>query len=105
EDYIRTAWSKGLRERVVIMRHALRNALIPVITIMGGQIGFLLGGLVVIETIFTLPGMGRLMFQAINLRDYPIIQGVTMVMAVIFITVNLLVDLAYAVIDPRIRYS
>lgn len=105
EDYIRTAWSKGLRERVVITRHALRNALIPVITIMGSQLGFLLGGLVVIETIFALPGMGRLMLGAINQRDYPIIQGVTMVMATIFILVNLLVDLTYAVIDPRIRYS
>ena len=105
EDYIRTAWSKGMRERVVISRHALRNALIPVITIMGGQLGFLLGGLVVIETIFSLPGMGRLMFNAINQRDYPVIQGVTLVMAAIFIIVNLLVDLAYAVIDPRIRYN
>lgn len=105
EDYIRTAWSKGLRERSVVLRHALRNALIPVITIMGGQIGFLLGGLVVIETIFSLPGMGRLMFNAINTRDYPIIQGITLVMASIFILVNLLVDLTYAIIDPRIRYS
>ncbi|MEZ4480618.1 MAG: ABC transporter permease [Dehalococcoidia bacterium] len=105
EDYIRTAWSKGMRERAVVLNHALRNALIPVITIMGGQIGFLLGGLVVIETIFSLPGMGRLMFNAINQRDYPVIQGITLVMASIFILVNLLVDLTYAVIDPRIRYS
>lgn len=105
EDYIRTAWAKGMRERSVILRHALRNTLIPVITLMAGQLGFLIGGLVVIETIFSLPGMGRLMLNAINQRDYPIIQGVTMVMAIVFIMVNLMVDITYAVIDPRIRYS
>ncbi|MGI8549774.1 MAG: ABC transporter permease [Dehalococcoidia bacterium] len=105
DDYIRTAWSKGLRERVVVIRHALRNALIPVITILGGQLGYLLGGLVVIETIFALPGLGRLAFNAVTLRDYPVIQGVTMVMAVLFILVNLFIDVSYAVLDPRIRYS
>lgn len=105
EDYIRTAWSKGLGERRVIVRHALRNTLIPVITLMAGQLGFLIGGLVIIETIFSLPGMGRLMLNAINQRDYPVIQGVTMVMAMVFIIVNLLVDVTYAFIDPRIRYS
>ena len=87
------------------MRHALKNALIPVITIFGGLLSFMLGGLVVLETIFALPGMGRLAFTAVTQRDYPVIQGVVMVMALIFVVANLLVDLSYAVIDPRIRYS
>jgi len=105
EDYVRTARAKGLNERAIVIRHALRNALIPVITIMGGQLSFLLGGLVVIETIFALPGMGRLAFDAVTLRDYPVLQGTVMIMAFIFVITNLLVDLSYAMIDPRIRYS
>lgn len=105
EDYVRTARAKGLTERTIIVRHALKNALIPVVTILGGLLSFMLGGLVVIEQIFSLPGMGRLAYQAVLTRDYPVIQGVVMVMAFIFVFTNLLVDLSYAVIDPRIRYS
>ena len=105
QDYVRTARAKGLTERTVIMKHVLRNSVIPVITIMGTQVSFLLNGLVIIETIFAIPGMGRLAFEAVNNRDYPIVQGVVMIMAVIFLLVNLVVDLSYAVIDPRIRYS
>ena len=105
EDYVRTARAKGLGERAVVIRHALKNALIPVITIFGGLLSFMLGGLVVLETIFALPGMGRLAFDAVTLRDYPVLQGTVMVMAIIFVFANLLVDLSYAIIDPRIRYS
>ena len=105
EDYVRTARAKGLGERTVIMKHALRNAMIPVLTIMGTQVSFLIGGLVIIEQIFRLPGMGRLAFDAVDRRDYPVVQGTVMLMAGIFVFVNLAVDLAYAVIDPRIRYS
>lgn len=105
EDYVRTARAKGLGERTVILKHALRNGVIPVITIMGTQVSFLIGGLVIIEQIFRLPGMGRLAFDAVERRDYPVVQGTVMMMAGIFIFVNLAVDLAYVVIDPRIRYS
>ena len=105
QDYVRTARSKGLNERVVILRHSLRNALIPVITIMGAQFSFLLGGIVIIEIVFSLPGIGTLGLNAIQVRDYPIVQGVVLLTSVIFVTANLLVDLSYALIDPRIRYS
>ena len=105
EDYVRTARAKGLAERTIIVRHAMRNALIPVITIIGAQISFLLGGTVIVESIFSLPGMGRLTLDAVIRRDYPMVQGTVMVMAIIFISVNLIIDLMYAVIDPRIRYS
>ena len=105
QDYVRTARSKGLVERIIIVRHALRNALIPVVTIMGSQLTFLLGGLVIIEVVFSLPGVGTLGFEAIQVRDYPVVQGVVLFTALLFITTNLLVDLSYAVIDPRIRYS
>ena len=105
EDYVRTARAKGLAERSVVLRHALRNALIPVITIMGSQISFLLGGTVIVETIFSLPGMGRLTLNAVLNRDYPVVQGTVMLMAFIFIFINLIVDLLYVVLDPRIRYS
>ena len=105
QDYVRTARSKGLVERIIIVRHALRNALIPVVTIMGSQLTFLLGGLVIIEVVFSLPGVGTLGFEAIQVRDYPVVQGVVFFTALLFITTNLLVDLSYAVIDPRIRYS
>ena len=105
EDYVRTARAKGLRERTVVVKHALRNGLIPVITIMGSQLSFLLGGLVIIESIFSLPGMGRLTYDAVTHRDYPVVQGAVMVMAFIFVLANLAVDLSYGVIDPRIRYS
>jgi peptide/nickel transport system permease protein len=104
QDYIRTAWSKGLRERVVVIRHALRNALIPVVTIIGMQIPILLGGSVIMEQIFALPGMGRFMIEALNLRDYPIISGINLCMASVILVVNLVVDLSYSFLDPRIRY-
>ena len=105
QDYVRTARAKGLVERAIIFKHALRNALIPVVTIMGSQLSFLLGGLVIIEVVFSLPGVGTLGYEAIQVRDYPVVQGVVFFMAIIFVLSNLLVDLSYAVIDPRIRYS
>jgi peptide/nickel transport system permease protein len=105
QDYIRTAWAKGLRERLVVMRHAVKNALIPVITIIGFGIPTLIGGSVVIETIFNLPGIGRLMVDAINQRDYPVISGINLMMATAILFVNLSVDLTYAYLDPRIRYT
>ena len=104
-DYVRTARAKGLAERTVLYRHALPNAALPVITIMGAQLTSLLGGLVVIETIFSLPGVGRLTFDAVTLRDYTVVQGTVMVFAGAYVFANLVVDLSYAVIDPRIRYS
>jgi peptide/nickel transport system permease protein len=104
QDYIRTAYAKGLRERLVMSRHALKNSLIPVITVIGLQIGGLLSGAVVIEQIFGLPGIGWMLLNAISQRDYPLVQGVVLFIAFIFVTVNLLVDLLYAYIDPRIRY-
>ena len=105
QDYIRTARSKGLTERVVILRHSLRNALIPVVTIMGSQFSFLLGGVVIIEIVFSLPGIGTLLLNAVDTRDYPVVQGVVIITSLVHITANLFVDLSYAVIDPRIRYS
>jgi peptide/nickel transport system permease protein len=104
-DYIRTARAKGLAERVVTYRHALRNALIPVITVVGLQFGTLLGGAVIIEQVFSLPGVGRFALEGINLRDYPVVQGAVLLIAAAFILVNLLVDVIYSLIDPRIRYS
>ncbi|MCY4456216.1 MAG: ABC transporter permease [Chloroflexi bacterium] len=105
QDYVRTARSKGLLERVIIVKHALRNALIPVVTIMGSQLSFLLGGLVIIEVVFSLPGVGTMGFEAIQVRDYPVVQGVVLFTALLFIGTNLLVDLSYAVRAARIRYS
>ncbi len=105
QDYVRTAWSKGLRERVVVTRHALRNALIPVVTILGLQVPAILGGSVVMETIFNLPGTGKFMLDAIIARDYPMVQVMNMVFASFVLFTNLLVDLTYGYIDPRIRYS
>jgi peptide/nickel transport system permease protein len=105
EDYVRTARAKGLRDRTVILKHALRNGLIPVITIMGSQMTNLIGGLVIIEQVFSLPGQGRQVLDAVTHRDYPVVQGSVMVMAMIFVLANLCVDLSYALIDPRIRYS
>jgi peptide/nickel transport system permease protein len=104
QDYIRTAWSKGLRERVIVVRHALKNALIPVITIIGLQLPILIGGSVIMEQIFALPGMGRLMLDALSARDYPVVSGVNLVVAMVILAANLLVDLTYAWLDPRIRY-
>ena len=105
EDYVRTAWAKGLGQRLIIYKHALKNALIPVITIVGGQLGGLLAGTVIIETIFALPGMGRLTVEAIIYRDYPVVQTNVMLVATVLVTLNLLVDLTYAWLDPRIRYQ
>ncbi len=104
EDYVRTAWAKGLRARLVLTRHVVRNALIPVTTLIGAQVGYLLGGTVIIETIFTLSGVGSLAFDAIANRDYFVLQAVTMLAAVVFTLVNLLVDVSYAWLDPRIRF-
>ncbi|HUW09516.1 MAG TPA: nickel ABC transporter permease [Anaerolineae bacterium] len=105
EDYIVTARSKGLRERVVVYRHALKNALIPVVTIVGLQFGHLLGGAVLVESVFSWPGMGRLLVDAIFTRDYPIIQGAVLMFAMVFALVNLGVDLLYGLLDPRIGYE
>ncbi len=104
EDYVRTAWAKGLGGRIVVYKHALKNALIPVVTIIGGQLGVLLAGTVVVETIFALPGMGRLTVEAILYRDYPVVQTNVMLVAGTLVTLNLMVDLSYAWLDPRIRY-
>jgi peptide/nickel transport system permease protein len=104
QDYIRTAHAKGLGEQVVLYRHALKNAFIPVLTVIGVQIGYLLGGAVIIESIFSLPGMGRFLLDSINNRDYSIVQGGVLFIALIFSVVNLLVDLVYGWLDPRIRY-
>ena len=105
QDYIRTAWSKGLKERVVIMRHAVKNALIPIVTLVGMQLPILVGGAVIMENIFNLPGLGRLMVSALNERDYPMVSGVNLVFATMVIGVNLMIDLIYPYLDPRVRYS
>ncbi len=104
-DYIRTARAKGLSESIVLKKHALRNALLPVITIIGFYAGYLLGGSIITEEIFALPGMGRLMLYAIEKRDYPLIQGIVVVVALLFILINIFVDILYGMIDPRIRYE
>jgi peptide/nickel transport system permease protein len=104
QDYVRTAWAKGLRERVVVLKHSLKNALIPVVTVLGLQVAQIAGGTVIIETVFGLPGMGQFLVEAIVQRDYPVIQGINLVIVVMIIATNLAVDLAYAALDPRIRY-
>src|SRR5437879_9259538 len=104
EDYVRTAWAKGLGGRIVVYKHALKNALIPVVTIVGGQLGVLLAGTVVVETIFALPGLGRLTVEAILFRDYPVVQTNVMLVALTLVTLNLVVDLTYGWLDPRIHY-
>lgn len=105
ETYIRTARAKGLRERVVLMTHAMKNALLPIITLIGIRTGSLLAGAILVETIFSWPGMGRLIVSRILARDYPVVQGAVLISAVIFVFVNLLVDLSYAYLDPRIRFE
>lgn len=105
QDYVRTARAKGLGEKVVIGLHALRNALLPVVTVIGSYIPFLLGGAIFIESIFAWPGMGSLFLEGVSSRDYPLIMGITLVLAAVILIVNLLTDIAYAVIDPRIRYD
>ena len=104
-DYVRTAWSKGLQEKVVVLKHALKNAIIPVVTIIGLQIANVAGGTVVMEQIFGLPGMGRFLIEAITQRDYPVIQGVNFTLASVIIVMNLIVDVIYGFLDPRIRYG
>lgn len=104
QDYIRTAWAKGLNERMVILRHALRNALIPVVTLVGLQAPLLIGGAVIIEQIFALPGMGLLLLDAVHQRDYPVITGVFLVVGVAVMLINLLVDLSYGLFDPKVRH-
>ncbi len=103
-DYVRTARAKGLHDRAVVVRHALRNALIPVVTVMGLQVGVLLGGAVIAETIFAWPGLGRLLISAINTRDYPLVQGLVFATALLVSAINLLVDLLYAWLNPRVHY-
>ncbi len=105
QDYIRTAWSKGLRERVVIIRHTIKNALIPVVTLIGLQMPILVGGAVIMENIFNLPGIGRLLVNALNERDYPVVSGVNLFFATGVVLLNLLIDLIYPYLDPRVRYE
>ena len=105
QDYTRTAWAKGLRERVIVIRHVLKNALIPVVTIIGLQIPLIIGGEVIIEQIFVLPGIGRLILDALTNRDYPMVQGINLIIAIFVVFCNLFVDLTYGWLDPRIRYS
>jgi peptide/nickel transport system permease protein len=105
QDYIRTAWSKGLREKTIIMRHALKNGLIPVITLLGMGIGIVFGGSVLVETIFAIPGVGRLLVTSVFAQDYVVIQSGTLVIATIIILSNLIVDISYGWLDPRIRYG
>ena len=105
QDYIRTAWSKGLRERVVIIRHTIKNALIPVVTLIGLQLPILVGDAVIMENIFNLPGLGRLMLDALNDRDYPMVSGINLFFATGVVLINLLIDLIYPYLDPRVRYE
>ena len=105
EDYVRTARAKGLSESVVVVKHALRNALIPVVTMMGLQFGFLLGGSIVVEVVFNWPGMGRLLVDAVEMRDYPVIQALVLLFSLEFILINLVVDVLYALINPTIRFK
>jgi peptide/nickel transport system permease protein len=105
QDYVRTAWSKGLRERVIITRHVMRNALIPVVTVVGLQLPVLVGGTVIIEQVYSIPGMGRFYVSAVQQQDYPVIQAINVLVALVVVCANLSVDLIYSVLDPRIRYS
>jgi peptide/nickel transport system permease protein len=105
QDYVMVARAKGLHQRAVIWRHVLKNAAIPIISILGLQTGFLFSGTIIIETIFSLPGMGKLVINGINLRDYPVVQGVLLFTAVAVVLINLVTDLLYSYVDPRIRYD
>jgi peptide/nickel transport system permease protein len=105
QDYIRTAWAKGLQERIIVMRHVIKNAMIPVITILGLQVGLVFGGSVLIETVFNIPGMGRLLADSLFSHDYQIVQAGTLVVAAVIVLSNLMVDISYGWFDPRIRYS
>ena len=105
QDYIRTARSKGLKDRAVIMRHAVKNALIPIVSLIGLQLPILVGGSVIMENIFNLPGLGRLMLSALEVRDYPMVSGINLFFATVVVGVNLMIDLIYPYLDPRVRYS
>jgi peptide/nickel transport system permease protein len=105
QDYVRTAWAKGLRERTVVMRHALKNAMIPVLTIAGLLVGVLFSGNVILETMFSIPGMGLFLVTSIRQNDFPVVDGIVLVVAIVLVFTNLAVDLAYAWLDPRIRYG
>ena len=105
QDYIRTAWSKGLKERVVVMRHAIKNALIPVVTLIGAQLPLMVGGSVILENIFALPGLGRLFLVALNNRDYPVVQGINLTLSAVVMFNILLIDMIYPYLDPRVRYK
>jgi ABC-type dipeptide/oligopeptide/nickel transport system permease component len=105
QDFVRTARAKGAGQQAVLLRHALRNALLPIVTTIGLQFGALLGGAVLTESVFAWPGVGRLLVDSIGSRDYPVVQGVVLLLSVAFIVINLLTDLAYAYVDPRIRYG
>ena len=105
QDYVRTAWAKGLRERVVVMRHAVKNALIPVVSLIGMQLPILIGGSVIMENIFNLPGLGRLLLTALNDRDYPMVSGINLFFATAVVLFNLVIDLLYSYLDPRVRHE
>ena len=105
QDYIRTAWSKGLKERVVIIRHTIKNALIPVVSLIGMQFPIVVGGAVIMENVFMLPGLGRLMVDALTDRDYPVVSGINLFFGVVVMGSNLLIDLIYPYLDPRVRYE
>jgi peptide/nickel transport system permease protein len=105
QDYIRTAWAKGLRERTIVMRHILKNSLIPVVTMLGMQVGFIFGGSVLIETVFNIPGIGRMMRDAVFTQDYQIVQSGVLIISTVVVVANLLVDISYGWFDPRIRYE
>jgi peptide/nickel transport system permease protein len=105
QDYIKFTRAKGMREHLVIYKHALRNASIPIVTVLGLQFGYLLGGAVIVETIFSLPGIGKMTLNAVNTRSYPIVQGGVLVIGLLFMLVNLITDLLYAVLNPRVRYE
>ena len=105
QDYIRTAWSKGLKEHIIVMRHALKNSLIPVITVLGLHLGWIFGGSVIVETVFSIPGIGYLMVTSIFCQDYAVVQSCTLIFAVMVIFANLIVDISYGWLDPRIKYG
>ena len=105
QDYIRTAWSKGLRERMIILRHVIRNALIPVVTVIGLQVPIIIGGSVIIENLFALPGLGRLAVNALIDRDYPVVSGVNLIFSSLVLALNLIVDILYAFLDPRVQHG
>jgi peptide/nickel transport system permease protein len=105
EDYVRTARAKGLPENRVVLKHALRNALVPIVTVIGLTVALMIGGAVVTETVFGLPGVGNLVVSAVTRRDYPVIQGALLVVAAIYVVINVLIDLLYTVVDPRVKVS